>query len=161
MTRSTVLERPKPAVALKEKHKPAALALAGSGDAEPSFRYNLLILWNSGLGKYIVSPGNMLVPNGFGTGTGQWPSPAYLKWYIMPRAGKTVVFNNTVGSQGLDFEDLPPNFTVNYDPTENTASVAWTNSTSVQRSFTYTVNLLEDGVPVIADPDVTEQAPPG
>lgn len=149
----------RPAVEHKKRKKHSAITLA-DGDSPPaSFRYNIVITWSAAANAYVVSPGTMLMPNGFGTGVGNWPSPAYLKWYIIPNGTDTVTFNNTNGQSGISFTGSNPP-TVAYDPANVTASVQWTNSASTEESFVYDVNLLVNGTAVTVDPDVENQAPP-
>lgn len=138
----------------------AAIALHDAAAPPPAFRYNVVITWNSATTSYVVSPGTMLMPNGFGTGKNNWPSPAYIKWYIIPNDGDTVIFNNSGSTSGINFTTAGAPL-VSYDSANETASAQWTNSASTQQSFDYTVNLLVNGKPVSIDPDVENQAPPG
>lgn len=125
---------------------------------------NAIIKWDHLAGTYTVTPANLAVPPGFGTGASIWPSPAYLNWYIMPKHGDTVVFHNDGnGTQGIAFESPLADMDVSYDTNGLTATVAWECALGPQDpnvTYQYYVNLLINGMPTTIDPDVENQAPP-
>ena len=150
MTRTTVLE---------ETTQPSAQPpLADPADAGGPMRYNVVLAWDSAQSKYMVSPYNMVMPHGFGTGKMPWPSPAYIKWYIIPKKDDVVTFGNAGNPHGISFAPPANTVPVEYDPENLTAAVQWTNKASGK--FRYSINLTVNGHAFSIDPDVTNEAPP-
>ena len=155
MARSTTVPKQKEAEAVPYDRVHLA-AVEPAHDSPQASRYNIIVT-STGNGP-VASPEKLVVPYGYGMGE-PWPSPAFIKWYIMPGTGD-VTFNPANGISFHRHEDFPEP-TVHYNTDHTTASVEWTNDGSFPGAFSYDINVVVNGREEQLDPDVENQAPPG
>jgi hypothetical protein len=137
------------------------MSLITHNPGESAAQYNIVIYFSSTQNQYVVSPGNAVIPAGFGEGEGG----GRVGWFLVPKEGDTLTFNvSAVDDQsgGVNFMNAPPFLQLSYSNDKTIAMTPWVNSLAKgdpMQMYNYDVYVLVNGEPLTIDPDV-ENPPP-
>jgi hypothetical protein len=142
----------------RRERRRVLMPLLSHDPGERPRQFNIVIQFSEAQNKYVVAPGNAMIPAGFGTGEGG----GRVRWFLMPKPGDTLTFRTAAeGGGGIVFTNAPSFLDLTYR-NGNIASTPWQNALTSDdplARYDYDVHVVLNGNQVLIDPDV-ENPPP-